>query len=236
MSRIYTHMYEAVKETERELIEMGIDVHPESMQDKVVKYDTDYDTKELQGYSYIITSGRSLEEDFLKLGGNLEYAQEDFVERITASWVNPGEAWKKRESIWKPFIHNGRFSYTYNERMREQLEFISEELMRNPNTRQAIITIYDRHQDMANMGGKSRIPCSMYYQFMRRVRNQKEVMDIIYTMRSCDIYTHFIYDVFQAMKLQQFMAGRCGIEPGHFTHFIGSLHAYRKDYESKGVF
>jgi thymidylate synthase len=86
------------------------------------------------------------------------------------------------------------------------------------------------------MGGKARIPCSMYYQFLRRKRNGVEVLDCIYTMRSCDFYTHLIYDVWLAMRLQEFIANAVGIESGNFTHFIGSLHAYRRDYEKKGVF
>lgn len=234
--RIYSNLAEAVKETERELIEMGTIVHPESMQDMKVKDNPDFETKELQGYAYAITSHHLLKETFEKLGGILNYAQAEFVERISACWTNPGKAWEWRKETWKPFLHDGRFSYTYNERIREQLEFITEELKKNPNTRQAIITLYDRHQDMANIGGKARIPCSMYYQFLRRIKNGKEVLDVIYTMRSCDIYAHFIYDIYLTMKLQEYLAGSIGIEPGTFTHFIGSLHAYKKDYQSKGVF
>lgn len=234
--RIYTNMFEAVKETERELIEMGTIVHPETMQDLKVKGNEEFETKELQGYAYAITSNSKINEDFEKLGGSLEYANAEYIERISPQWINPGVAYQFREKVWKPFIHEGRFSYTYNERIREQLDFIIEELKKNPNTRQAIISIYDRHQDMSNIGGKSRIPCSMYYQLLRRVKNGKEVLDIIYTMRSCDIYAHFIYDIFVTMKLQEFISGSLGIIPGTFTHFIGSLHAYKRDYGKKGVF
>jgi thymidylate synthase len=98
------------------------------------------------------------------------------------------------------------------------------------------MTVYDRHQDIKNMGGIARIPCSMYYQFLRRNRNNQEVLDCIYTMRSCDIYTHFLYDIWLTMRLQEYVANSLGIEPGNFTHFIGSLHAYKRDYEKKGVF
>lgn len=236
--RIYSSLKEAVKETERELLEMGILLHPETMQDKDIREDRNYDTIELQGYGYIITSHAKIDEDFQELGGSLEYIAKELEERICPLRLNPGNSWKLRKEVWSEFIEKKtqRFSYTYNERFREQLDFIVEELIIHPNTRQAIITMYDRHQDMNNMGGVRRIPCSMYYQMLRRIRKGLEKLDLIYTMRSCDLYTHYIYDVFLAMKMQEYIANKIGIEPGNFTHFIGGLHAYSKDYKEKPVF
>jgi len=233
--RIYQNLKEAIKETERELVEMGVEVLPETMQDKETNED-EHLTKELQGYGYIITSHLRRDETFIELGGDLRYAVKEFEERIDSHWINPGEAYLTRKGTWEEFLHKGKFSYTYNERFREQLVQVIEELRLRPNTRQAVVTIYDRHQDLNNMGGIARIPCSMHYQFLRRKRNGQEVLDCIYIMRSCDFYTHFIYDVWLAMRLQEFLAGTLGIEPGNFTHFVGSLHAYKKDYETKGVF
>jgi thymidylate synthase len=237
--RIYRDLKEAFGEIQRDLVEMGTEVHPETYQDKKVKDDPNFCPKEIQGYSYSITNLDAIYQDFLDLGGNGKYAEAEYLDRISLSWENPGNAWVNRKSTWEPFIQdNGRFSYTYNERFREQLPMIIEELQRNPNTRQAVITMYDRHQDMANLGGKARIPCSMYYQYLlRRVPLTKDLrLDSIYTMRSCDIYTHFIYDVYLATMVQKYIAGSIGVEYGKFTQFIGSLHAYKKDYETKEVF
>lgn len=235
--RIYQTLKEAYGEVQRDLVEMGIEVHPESMQDKVVKDDDNFVTKELQGYCYSIISHKSIREDFESLGGNEPYAFQELIDRTSDDWRNPGTAWKHRPEVWQEFIHNGRMSYTYNERMREQIGMIRDELKRNPNTRQAIITMYDRHQDIANLGGKARIPCSLTYQFLIRRQGEGALkLDCIYTMRSCDVYTHFIYDVYITMKLQEYLAHSLGYESGRFIHFIGSLHAYKKDYSTKGVF
>ena len=235
--RIYTRLKEAVKETERELVEMGIHLHPETMQDKQVKDNKAFETVELQGYGYLITNQAYLDEDFKALGGSLEYVLAELSDRIQPMRLNPGKAYLHRVDVWEAFLEsNGKFSYTYNERFREQIDQLVDELTKHPNTRQAVLTIYDRHQDMANMGGVRRIPCSMYYQMLRRIRDGKERLDLIYTMRSCDFYTHYIYDVYLAMKFQEYLANRLGIEPGHFTHFMGSLHAYYRDYSTKGVF
>lgn len=235
--RIYQTLKEAYGEVQRDLVEMGTEVHPESMQDKVVKDDDNFITKELQGYCYSIISHGKIREDFEALGGSEPYAFQELLDRTSNDWRNPGESWKHRPEVWKEFIHNGRMAYTYNERFREQLPIIIKELQERPNTRQAIITMYDRHQDIANLGGKARIPCSLTYQFLIRDRGDDQLgLDCIYTMRSCDIYTHFIYDVYITMKLQEYIAGALGLEPGKFIHFIGSLHAYKKDYSTKGVF
>ena len=236
--RIYNNVKEAVKETERELVEMGIKLHPETMQDKEVGDNLDFETIELQGYGYKITSFHGLEADFRSLKGNWEYIQAEMSDRLSNTLLNPGNAWLTRQDVWEEFVENktGRFAYTYNERFREQLPYLIEELREHPNTRQAVMTMYDRHQDMGNMGGIRRIPCSMYYQMLRRVRQGVEKLDLIYTMRSCDFYTHYLYDICLAMKMQEYIANAVGIEPGHFTHFIGSLHAYAKDYTTKGVF
>lgn len=234
--RIYSNLREAFKETERELFEMGTVVQPDSMQDIITKDKPEFTTKELQGYGYVITSNTNLDKDFLDLGGNLEYADAELEDRIDPDWLNPGSAWEFRSDTWKEFMHNGRFAYTYNERFRDQVSRILVELEEKPNTRQAIITIWDKHQDLGNLGGQARVPCSMYYQLLRRSRQGEEVLDLIYTMRSCDIYTHMIYDIYLAMRFQNYIARKLKLRSGHFTHFIGSLHAYKRDYEQRGIF
>ena len=92
--------------------------------------------------------------------------------------------------------------------------------------------MFDRHQDINNLGGKDRVPCSMYYQFYIR----GGVLNMIYTMRSCDFLTHFVHDVYLACGLLSHVAGELGLKVGHFTHFIGSLHAYRRDMVGRGIF
>lgn len=232
--RIFKNPYEMVREVERDLFEMGISVHPDTMQDKYVADDKDYETLELQAYGYTLVAWpeERLMEAMDYLGGNLDWARAEFLHRITPDYLNPGTAWKLTQEIWEPFIHDGKFAYTYNERYREQLPFIMDELRKRPNTRQAILTMYDRHQDMNNMGGKARIPCSMYYQFY--IREGK--LNSIYTMRSCDFLTHFIHDVYFGINLMTYIARELGLSVGNFTHFMGSLHAYNKDLKKRGIF
>ena len=41
-------------------------------------------------------------------------------------------------------------------------------------------------------------------------------------------------DIYLAVKLMKYVAQRTGYESGNYTHFMGSLHIYKKDVE--GVF
>jgi thymidylate synthase len=164
--------------------------------------------------------------------GNINWVNAEFADRVNEAYINPGEAYKKHETLWNEYLRDGQFAYTYNERFREQLPQLIRELKLRPNTRQAVITMYDRHQDMNNWGGKDRIPCSMYYQFYVR----RNTLNLIYTMRSCDFLNHFMHDVWFAIKLLEHVAVEAGIRPGVYTHFIGSLHAYHKDMKARGIY
>jgi len=229
--RIFRDGYEAVREVERDLWEMSIDVPAGTMQDKDVHGNSDYDTKEVQAYGYTLTSMNKLREMVEYLGGNLEWADAEMLDRISPCYINPGET-HKLFPAWEEFLRDGQFSYSYNERFREQLPIIVRELKLRPNTRQAVMTMFDRHQDAGNFGGKDRVPCSLSYQFYIRGGQ----LNLIYTMRSCDFLTHFVHDVYLACGLLKYVAEELGVPAGHFVHFIGSLHAYKKDLAGRGIF
>jgi hypothetical protein len=251
--RIYSNMLEAVREVERDLAEMGIVAHPQTMQDKHIGDDAGYATKELQAYSFQITDNEySPDEHSEVIGyffGNtdgtwrriLNYLETEHMERTCGQQANPGTAYLQRPEVWNEFLHDGKFAYTYSERIAPQLTRMIHELSVNPDTRQAIINIHSNIKpfedygnergtvmgsvDMSNMGGGGRIPCSMYYQLM--VRNGK--VDLIYTMRSCDFKTHFPIDICLASRMQNHVAAALGRPVGRFTFFAGSLHVYQKD-------
>ncbi len=260
--RIYTNLHEAIRETERELWEMSIDVHPETMQDKDIRDDPDYLTKEVRGYAFKIVDWfwdiamvKRVMEYFFKEESDsvLTYVLAEFRERVSGKVYNPGKSYLQREELWQEFLHNGKFAYTYSERMAPQLMTILTELRNNPETRQAIINIHsnicpqiDRQlkdtgqdenfvgqsADLDNRGGGDRVPCSMYYQIMIREKR----VDFIYTMRSCDFLTHFPVDISLALLLQDWFADSLNLKTGTFTYFVGSLHAYQKDLKDKGIF
>ncbi len=229
MTRIFENMKEAVNEIERDISEMGIIVHPHTMQNKVVKDDDNYSTMEVQNYSFSILDLSDKDE---LVGKDLKWCIEEFDERIQQEgFVNPGKAWKLRKHIWTEFLVNGEMDYTYNERMNtdNQILRVVEELKQNPDSRQCLIHV-NFHSD-CNVWQKNRIPCSLSYQLM--VRRGK--LDIIYNMRSSDFDTHFNNDIWLADELRNWIATEVGLPVGLFHMNIGSLHRY-KNYTKKHVF
>jgi thymidylate synthase len=260
--RIFSDPYDAAKEVERDLWEMGITVHPQTMQDKVVKDNPDYATKEMQGYAFKITDWAFNTDrlvDLLKYffpndwQNITNYCLAELQDRVCGKAMNPGCSYLSRPDVWNEFLHDGKFAYTYSERMHDQVGMILQELRDNPDTRRGIINIHsyispladfriedtgqefnyvDLSADANNRGGGGRIPCSMYYQMM--IRNGK--VDLIYTMRSCDLLTHFPIDLSLALMLQNWFAHMLHLPMGTFTYFAGSLHSYFKDMKSRGIF
>ena len=229
--RIYKNCKEAASETKRELKEMGTEVKLETMQDKFIKGDPAYYTNELIGYSYMITNP----DDRLELPkafgkeDELEWAEKEFIERINQQKANPGEAYKLRK-VWEEFVHDGKFSYTYGGRIGNQAEKVIETLREKPSSRNAIVSMWDPTIDSIKMGGRERVPCTMYYQFL--IRNGR--LNLIYNIRSNDLMTHWCWDVYLALKLQEYIAKEVGVPMGWFIQQCGSLHAYHKDLE--GIF
>ncbi len=222
--RIYQNCMEMLSEVHRDLFEMGQTVKPRTMQDKNIEGNEDFETLELSSYPFAIESPLDIDEMIQHRGLNIEWCRRDFEERTSTADINPGEAYKLREE-WEEFVHGGKFAYTYNERLIYQLRETIKLLKFDPDTRQAVITIYEGGKDVHNRGGIKRVPCSMYYQFM--VRNG--ALDCVYTMRSSDFMTHFPYDIWHAVMLQNLIAKEIGFPAGKLTFFSGSLHAYKKD-------
>lgn len=224
--RIFQNFEEALNEIKRDLAEMGIEVHPQTMQDKFVGNNPEYSTKELQNYDYTV---KDAVNSLHQLRPVQPWADAEFAERISGKPLNPGEAYLLRDDVWDEYLHNGRFAYSYPERMAGKLDKIIEELKSNPESRQLYLNIWEGN-DLAYLGGISRVPCSLGYLF--QLRNGK--LSVTYMMRSCDYVTHFQNDVYLATRLMEYVAKEAGVKPGNFSHFIGSFHVYRKDIQ--GVF
>lgn len=236
---MFINWEEAQEEIKRDLAEMGIEVRPKTMQDKVIEGNEEYFTKELQNYSYTILDVKSN----MITGVSQPWADAEFEERVYDPWnrdevgggtyspdfVNPGTAWETRKEVWTEFMHDGRMAYTYNERFwnNDQLRKIIDRLKEDHDSRQLWLSVWDPCIDPDNLGGVSRVPCSLGYNF--QFRDGK--LNIHYVMRSCDFSTHFRNDVYLAIKLLEYVAKEAGLEVGNFTHSMFSLHVYKKDIE-----
>jgi thymidylate synthase len=231
--RIYLDPVEAITDIGRELKKCSTEVHTQTYQNKDIKDDPDFLTKEIQAFEFCVINMGNKDQ---MPGVTLEWCNAEFKERIQSDFMNPGNAYKLRPEVWDEFLvdkYNPSlqqsvdvFDYTYNERIQWQISPIIAELRKNPDTRQAIIEVHDRARDTSSMG-KNRIPCSMFYHFM--IRDGK--LDVIYVMRSSDFATHFQNDIWLADELRKHIAKMLMIEPGKFFMFVSSLHVYKRDWE-----
>lgn len=240
--RVFENAYELMSEIRREVYEFGNIVKPKSMQNKNIEGDINYETKEILNYSYCLQTLDK--EEYLFNGTQTDqeetkkWAIAEFNERLNPGRLNPGNAWLMRKEVWEEFLNeDGRFDYTYSERMNADhaLERVIDELDRNPDTRQGIIPMWEPMIDQERIGGIKRVPCSMYYQAILR-DNQ---LHLIYNQRSADVVTHFGNDVWLAWHLKEFItqclrsrnSKNAGLRSGYLFHNIASLHSYRKDWD-----
>lgn len=106
-------------------------------------------------------------------------------------------------------------------RNRQVLNII-ELLKRKPDSRQAVIQLFDaadileEHKD---------IPCTCTLQFLIR----KGRLHLLTSMRSNDAFRGLPHDVFAFTMLQEIMARALNIELGTYKHAVGSLHLYDTD-------
>lgn len=235
--RLFEDCSAMLNEVARDLQEMGVVRQTQTMQDKDISGNSDFDTKELFNYSFCISQpyldlGRLFQipsNDFTRAEVE-RWANLEFIERTSHTHFNPGLAWKIRRALWEPFLdQNKKFSYTYNERLRSQYEAIINTFRKDPNTRQAILTIWNKMDVFKT--GKKRVPCSLHYHFLASTESGERRLNVIYTMRSSDFVTHFANDVWLACKLLWWMSEQVGINPGKFYMNVASLHVYNKDAE-----
>lgn len=105
----------------------------------------------------------------------------------------------------------------------DQWDYIKKMLTQNPESRQAVI-----HIKTADSASSKDVNCTVCCQFI--IRENKLYMTTY--MRSNDIWMGFPYDVFQFTAMQILLSMQLGVELGTYTHIAGSLHMYKRDFDT----
>ena len=121
---------------------------------------------------------------------------------------------------------DGQFHGSYGTRTRGQYDVMVDRLKKDPDTRQAVVTIWNPERDMLEK--KRDYPCTILHQF--RIRKGRLNMSVY--MRSNDVWLGSAYDFFQFTRVQLAMCSVLGIEPGTYAHHVGSLHIYENNYDA----
>lgn len=107
----------------------------------------------------------------------------------------------------------------------DQYEYCKELLIKDKNSRQAIIHIKMPRDTIENP--TKDLNCTVCLQFI--VRDEKLYCTTY--MRSNDLWLGFPYDVFQFTCIQIRMAMELRLDIGSYTHIAGSLHVYERDFK-----
>ena len=120
------------------------------------------------------------------------------------------------------------WEYTYHDRITNygqgfnQMQFIIDELKRNPESRRAVIDVRDNNVDPFN----SHPACLQHIQFF--IRTGQLHMKVL--MRSNDAVEATFMNAFAFIMLQAKAAAALNLPVGTYTHRANSFHCYEKDY------
>lgn len=141
-------------------------------------------------------------------------------------WIMTGCALKdaifpfNRKLLMSVGEHDHTFTGAYGPKWIEQLPFILDALKSDDHSRQAVVNIWrDRPRASADT------PCTLSWQFLIR----DELLHMITTMRSNDVWLGTPYDLFSFTMIQQWLAAQLGVKAGSYAHRVGSFHAYVRD-------
>jgi len=125
---------------------------------------------------------------------------------------------------FKQYLNGGRFHGSYGARIGKQMLAATRRLTNDPDTRQAIVTLWEPSID--TFDGMKDYPCTIGFNFAVGEHGTLE-MNVI--MRSNDVWRGFAYDVFQFTQLQHTLARVLGRWPGTYRHTTWSMHMYESD-------
>jgi len=108
-----------------------------------------------------------------------------------------------------------------------QLDWVCRELMARPNSRRAVVTMWNGGDIVRAVANDCRDhPCNLTWQFLHR----EGKLHMIASMRSNDIWLGLPYDIFVNTCIQRIVASACNLTVGTYTHQVGSLHLYEPNY------
>ena len=118
-------------------------------------------------------------------------------------------------------VEKGNWTYTYHQRMGNQIDFVVNELKRNPSSRRAVMCIRTP-KDM----GSDDPACLQHIQYF--IRDGK--LDCMVLFRSNDACKATFMNAFALIMLQKRIADELGVPVGTYIHRANSFHCYEKDF------
>ena len=117
---------------------------------------------------------------------------------------------------------------------RSQWELTRGELLRDPDSRRAVLAVYSAEDAARAARGTRDVPCTLSLQFL--LRGEPRRLHLVATMRSCDAVWGLANDLHAFTLLQEAMAvelSEAGLacDLGTYAHQAASLHAYERHFD-----
>lgn len=119
------------------------------------------------------------------------------------------------------------FHGAYGPRIAPQLPGVVSRLMKDPDSRQALMTVWNPLYDLGGDPQPRDVPCTALIQFF--IRKNALVMHV--TMRSNDAWWGTPHDWGQFSQLQLAMARVLDVDAGSYYHHAVSFHLYERDFD-----
>ena len=211
--KIYKNIDEAGIEVLKDLNDNGIEVSPRGMK-----------CKEIIGYKFAIHSAKNQMVTLKKR--KLNYAFQIIEKMSFISGKECPDIICAYNSNMKKFKNErtGFFDGDYAPRIFRQLSWVYKTLKKDPDSRQAVITIRNESDEKPTKDH----PCTLSFQFF--IRDNK--LHMLTNMRSNDAYISCLgYDLMNFMFIQNVLAAWLNIEVGSYHHNVGSMHVYENHYD-----
>ena len=180
-----------------------------------------YETTEFVGAHLILTEPKSSIIDTPERNLNKAFQVAEMIWILSGSDDLDTIAYYNKNM--RKFSDDGKvLAGAYGPRLKPQFKYALECLKSDHGTRQAVMTIWT-----PNPARSKDIPCTVRMQLIR----SDNKLDMVVYMRSNDIYLGLPYDISTFTMIQLLFAHELGLEPGIYHHMVGSLHAYKSDYE-----
>lgn len=126
---------------------------------------------------------------------------------------------------FKRYQDGSAFWGAYGVRTASQIPQAIEKLRQDPNSRQAVVTMWDPAYD--NVAGRADYPCTVSITF--RIRDGK--LEQKTHMRSNDAWMGVPYDILQFTTLQHTVANVLDMSVGPYVHHVDSMHLYEEHWQ-----
>jgi thymidylate synthase len=124
------------------------------------------------------------------------------------------------------FMNGDDFHGAYGPRIQDSVLAVWDTLRRDPDSRQAVMTIFQSERDLRAPHGTKDIPCTVALHYLIR----DGALEAHTYMRSNDVWWGTTYDVFVFTQLQITLARLLKVEVGSYFHTATSLHMYERDF------